>query len=40
LFRRFLVLSVMEKIPAEAVKGYLSRLVKVKDMKNRNKCCA
>jgi ArsR family transcriptional regulator len=39
IFRRFLVLSVMEKIPDEAIKGYLSRLVKVQNMKNKNKCC-
>jgi len=40
IFRRFLLVSVMEKIPDETIKGYLSRLVKVREMKNKNKCCA
>jgi ArsR family transcriptional regulator len=39
MFRRFIVLSVMEKIPDQAVKKDLARLVKVQNMKNRNKCC-
>jgi ArsR family transcriptional regulator len=40
IFRRFLIVSVMEKIPDETIKEHLSRLVKVREMKNKNKCCA
>ena len=40
IFRRFLIVSVTEKIPDETIKEYLSRLAKVRDMKNKNKCCA
>jgi ArsR family transcriptional regulator len=40
IFRRFLMVSVTEKIPDETIKEYLSRLVKVRDVKNKNKCCA
>jgi ArsR family transcriptional regulator len=40
MFRRFLVLSVMEKISDESVKKELARLVKIKDMKNKKECCA
>ncbi len=39
IFRRFLVLTVTEKITDETIKVYLSRLIKLKDMKNKNKCC-
>ncbi len=39
IFRRFLVLSVTEKIPDQTIKEYLSRLVRVQNMKNKNKCC-
>ncbi|MBI5741341.1 MAG: metalloregulator ArsR/SmtB family transcription factor [Nitrospirae bacterium] len=39
MFRRFLVLSVMEKIKDKAVKEHLSRLEKVREMKNKEKCC-
>lgn len=40
MFRRFLVLSVTEKIPDETIKEYLSRLETVRSMKNKNICCA
>jgi ArsR family transcriptional regulator len=40
MFRRFLVLSVMEKMPDEGVKKELARLVKIRVMKNKNECCA
>ena len=39
IFRRFLVLSVIEKIPDETIKKDIARLVKVQNMKNKNKCC-
>lgn len=40
IFRRFLMLSVMEKIPDEAIEECLSRLEMVRNMKNNIKCCA
>jgi len=40
IFRRFLIVSILEKISDETIKGYLSRLVTVREMKNKNKCCA
>lgn len=40
MFRRFLVLSVTEKIPDESIKGYLSRLETVRSTKNKDICCA
>ncbi|MBI4849187.1 MAG: metalloregulator ArsR/SmtB family transcription factor [Nitrospirae bacterium] len=39
MFRRFLVLSVLEKIPGEAVKKNLARLRTVMNIKNKNRCC-
>ena len=39
MFRRFLVLSVLERIPDEAVKKNLSRLKEVMNIKNKTRCC-
>lgn len=39
MFKRFLVLSVFEKIPADAVKGDQTRLAEFRKCKN-GKCCA
>ncbi len=38
VFRRFLVLSVMEKVPDEGVKKDLTRLEKIRSSKKRNEC--
>jgi len=40
MFKRFLILSVMEKIPDEAIEECLLRLEMVRNMKNKIKCCA
>ncbi|RJQ48154.1 MAG: ArsR family transcriptional regulator [Nitrospiraceae bacterium] len=39
LFKRFLMLSVLERISDEAVKENLTKLKKVINIKNNNKCC-
>jgi ArsR family transcriptional regulator len=38
MFRRFLVLSVMEKIPEAAMKDNYTRLSKMINIKNKNRC--
>jgi len=40
IFRRFLIVSILEKISDETIKGYLSRLVKIRETKNKKICCA
>lgn len=39
IFRRFLILSILEKNPDETVKKDLLRLKEVMTTKNKNRCC-
>lgn len=39
LFRRFLIHSVLERIPDKTVKKNLSQLKKVMSINNKNRCC-
>ncbi|MBI5056377.1 MAG: metalloregulator ArsR/SmtB family transcription factor [Nitrospirae bacterium] len=39
MFKRFLILSTIERIPDEAMKKNFSRLVKLRSIKNKNRCC-
>lgn len=39
IFRRFLILSILEKTPDETVKKDLLRLKEVMTDKNKNRCC-
>lgn len=39
MFKRFLMLSVLERIPDKAMKKNLSRLTEIVNIKNKKRCC-